>query len=285
MRRSKPVLALVAAALTTAAIAVAQLSAQSEPSGSGIPHDAVIVERARIPATVRDGRELVLWMMSPVTHDRDPRAGAYACPERTLGSYFSGPTRVSLLNTNTGRVLNTIKLVAPDAGQTDEFYVPYRILSGLYYPVPGVPEETEGKPSLLALRDLNGDGIAVETAFFEAEACMGLPTALIGYSPTQDEVVQYRAELEVTAFEPALDEGKIGRGKQLAKTKKETLDWIDYLFAEKPIEPGHWKYDIDYLGRGGSLDSYDVRYDPAHERFVGTLTQLCPPDNWQYRKP
>ena len=58
----------------------------------------------------------------------------------------------------------------------------------------------KGKPVLLKLRDLNGDGIATETAFFEAESCMGLPTTLIGFSVAQDKVIQYPAEIEETDF-------------------------------------------------------------------------------------
>jgi hypothetical protein len=111
----------------------------------------------------------------------------------------------------------------------DSFNIPYRILADLYYVVPGHKRGSEGKPALPALRDLNGDGLPLETAFFEAMVC------------------------------------------------SEILTWVDYLFSEKPIRPGYWRYQIDYTGRGGTLDSYDVYYDPAHEKFFGTLTSLVPP--------
>jgi len=269
--RASLALAVLSAAVTTAFPSFAQ----SGPSSS-IPDNAVVIERARVPATVHPNRELLLWMISPVKHDRGALAEeSYTCPEVTLGNYYSGPTRLSLLDTRSGRVINTIKLMSPMAEGVDEFNIPYRILSGLYYLVPGVPKKSEGKPALLKLRDLNGDGIAAETAFFEAEACMGLPTTLIGYSVAQDRVIQYRAEIEVTEFEQTFDGDRLGQGRRSGKPKVETQVWIDYLFSEKPVRPGHWKYKIDYRGRGGCDDSYDLRYNQARETFVGTLTELC----------
>jgi len=278
--RASLVLAVLIAAVTSAL----PLFAQSVPPGS-IPDEGVVIERARIPATVHPDRELLLWMISPVEHDRGALSeNPYMCPDRTLGSYYSGPTRLSLLDTRSGRVINTIKLMSPILGDVDEFNIPYRILSGLYYLVPGVPKGSEGKPALLDLRDLNGDGIAAETAFFEAEACMGLRTTLIGYSLAQDKVIQYRAEIELTDFEWKIEEDRLGQGRPMGKPRLETQVWTDYLFAEKPVQRGHWKYEIDYGGRGGCNGSYDLRYDPARETIVGTLTELCPPGHEAPRK-
>ena len=266
--RASLVLAVLSAAVTIAF----PLSAQPAPPSS-IPNNAVVIERARVPSTAHPNRELLLWMISPVKHDRGALSeNPYTCPEVTLGSYYSGQTRLSLLDTRSGRVINTIKLVSDSA---DEFTIPYRIISGQYYLVPGVRKESEGKPALLKLRDLNGDGIAAETAFFEAEACMRLPTTLIGYSVAQDKVIQYPAEIEVTDFELRTAGNRVGQRRRKGRPRVETQVWIDYLFSEKPIQPGHWKYKIDYSGRGGCEESYDLRYDPAREKFVGTLTKLC----------
>ena len=256
---------------------VSPLFAQSAPTVSGLPKDAFIVERAEIPETVHPDRELVLWMISPSKHERGPlsEAGPYTCPEFTLGSYFSGSTRLSLLDKGTGSVINTIKLATSQGG--DVFDVPYRIPSGHYYLVPGRRRDVEGKPALLTLRDLNGDGLALQTAFFEALGCMGLPTTLVGYSPKQDRVIQYQAELTVTTFRPK--EGRITfwQAERLGPPKVETLSWVDYLFDQKPVGPGHWKYEIDYSGRLGCLDDYDIRYDSHQEKFVGTRSSLCDP--------
>ena len=221
---------------------------------AGLPPGAAVVETQAIPPSVRPNRALILWMLRPAKHDRGPLAGSnpYTCPEYTRGSYYAGPTRVSLLDTAAKKILNSVP-IHDDA--EDTFDIPYRLEPGHYYAVPGKLTKGEGTPALLALRDLNGDGQALEAAFFDAQACMGLPTTLIGYSVKQDKVIQYPVEL------------KNARGKAASRA------WVDYLFWEKPAQAGYWKFDIDYRGRGGTLDSYEVRYDSAAEKFSGTLRQ------------
>jgi hypothetical protein len=106
------------------------------------------------------------------------------------------------------------------------------------------------------LKDYNGDGKALEFALFDALACMGLDTTLIGYSEKQDRVIQYPVSLEVI-------EG--------SKHSNRVTMWADYLFNTKPRRPGYWKYEIDYRGRAGSLDKWEVQYNAAKERFEGKL--------------
>ena len=158
-----------------------------------LPPGAVVIERA----PVRADRELVLWMVKPERFDRGPNTNdnPYTCPERTRGHHYIGPTRVSLVEPATKRVLNTV-LIHPY--EEDSFDVPYRIVPDYYYRVPGAKPGEEGTPKLLDLRDFNGDGLPLEAAFYEAQACMGLLTTLVGYSPKQDRVVQYAVELRVT---------------------------------------------------------------------------------------
>jgi len=109
------------------------------------------------------------------------------------------------------------------------------------------------------LRDYNGDGKAWEFALFDAEACMGLATTLIGYSEHQDKVIQYETHLIV----------KTSKGKRSATTET----WTDYLFSKTPNSPGFWKYEVDYRGRGGSLNKYEVHYDTRNERFWGKRSE------------
>lgn len=106
------------------------------------------------------------------------------------------------------------------------------------------------------LGDYNGDGKALEFAFFDADACMGLQTTLVGYSESQDKVVQYPIRLIVVE----------GNKRRIAISH-----WIDYLFSNPALRPGYWKYEIDYRGRGGTLDRYEIRYDKRRERFEGTV--------------
>ncbi len=133
---------------------------------------------------------------------------------------------------------------------------PYRIESGLYYHVAGVPKGKEGKPTIMWLKDYNGDGQAWEFALFDAVACMGLPTTLIGYREAQDRVIQYPVALTVIS------------GNQKSTR---TVLWVDYLFSKRPESPGFWKYAIDYRGRAGSLDTYEVRYLPQDGKFTGQI--------------
>ena len=182
------------------------------------------------------------------------------CPAQTRGSYYSGPTRVSLVNSTTNAIINTVKIEGDsiEGGDEGAFDVPYAIRKGYYYHVAArVRRTVEAKPTIMWLRDYNGDGKALEFALFDAPACMGLQTALIGYSEKHDRVIQYPVSVDVI-------EG--------TKHSHRNLLWADYLFNKGPLKPGYWKYEIDYSGRGGTLDTWEVRYNPAQERFEGKVT-------------
>jgi hypothetical protein len=153
-------------------------------------------------------------------------------------------------------IMNTVQISSDEDGGGD-FDLPYALRKGNYYRVEGpVREGVEARPTIHWLKDYDGDGKALEFALFEAEACMGLQTTLIGYSEKQDRVIQYPIRLEVT-------EG--------SKPSTRTTPWADYLFSKKPLRPGFWKYEIDYRGRAGSLDRWEVRYNAGRERFEGKL--------------
>jgi hypothetical protein len=243
----KPTLLLVCASLFASPAFGASEANKYELAGG-----AQIIETQ----PVTPNRSLVLWMVRPAEHPRDTPGEPYTCPEYTRGNYYSGATRVSLVDSQTHKVINTLKIMQEEA---DEFDVPYNIRSDYYYHVEGVPKGTEGKPTIIWLRDYNGDGKAWEFALFDAQACMGLSTALIGYSERQDKVVQYQTHLVLTD----------SKGKRSATTEL----WTDYLFSKKSTGPGSWKYEIDYRGRGGSLDKYEVHFDKQAERFEGKRVQ------------
>jgi len=241
-----------------------------------LPSGAVIIEEQSLESENHPDRALILWMVNPTNNPSDAQKDPeepYTCPDVTRGSCYSGPTRVSLLNTTTRTIINTIEIKNEhfeDAegleDEADSFDVPYSIRKGYYYHVEGdaqegmekgegpVLEGEEIKAHVMWLKDYNGDGKALEFALFDAAACMGLQTTLIGYSEWQDRVIQYPVYLVV--------ESDDGHSTKL-------LRWCDYLFSEKPISPGYWKYEIDYRGRGGSLDKYEIRYDAQNEMFEG----------------
>jgi hypothetical protein len=196
-------------------------------------------------------------MSSPTKHPRDlSPADPYTCPEETRGSYYSGRTRVSLVDAKSRSVINTVKIEQEYIKGEDTFDIPYQIHSGSYYHVKGVPKGQEGKPTIIQLKDYNGDGKALEFALFDALFCMGLQTTLIGYSERQDKVIQYPIRLEV-----------LNQGKRSIEVKH----WVDYLFSKKPKRPGYWEYEIDYRGRGGLLDKYKIHYNKQAERFEGRV--------------
>jgi len=195
-------------------------------------------------------------VLKPKRNPRDSPDEPYTCPDETRGSYYSGATRVSLVDMPARRIINTIRVRQEYAEGADEFDIPYQIRSGSYYHVEGVPEGREGKPTVMWLRDYNGDGKALEFALFDALACMGLQTTLIGYSERQDKVIQYPIRVVV---------------KEKGRRSVEVRRWTDYLFSEKPKGAGYWRYEIDYRGRGGLLDKYEIRYNRRAERFEGTV--------------
>jgi len=213
-----------------------------------LPAGAVELERARISPT----RGLILWMPSPTKNPRTDDDDIYTCPDQTRGHYYSGISRVTLYDPRSQRIINTIDIeVQNGPGEEKRIDLPYKIKRG-YYTVPVLDEKKEGKPVLMSLKDYNNDGLRHEFALFDAVACMGLETTLIGYSKKQDKVIQYPIEI---------------------KTPEKTYYgmWADYLFGHKPNKKGVWQYKIDYRGRGGTLDKYTFRYDRTKEKFFGTL--------------
>lgn len=167
---------------------------------------------------------------------------------------------MSLINTRAREIINTVE-IATDKDEQHGFDLPYAIRKGYYYRVPArVKTGVEAKPNLIWLRDYNGDGKPLEFVLFDAVACMGLETTLIGYSEKQDQVIQYPISLQII-------EG--------TKRLNTVALWADYLFSVKPVRPGHWKYEIDYRGRAGPLNKWEVRYNSAREQFEGKLTVIA----------
>lgn len=220
----------------------------------GLAPEAVIIE-TRIFNNGKREREMVLWMISPKRNPSNlARDESYTCPDYTRGSYYSGPTRVSLYDHLTNKLINTIEIKGSEDNDSND--IPYKIRTGYYYQVITKDRKLEKKPVIINLVDLNGDGKAEEFVLFDAVACMGLGTTLIGYSEKQDRVIQYPIELKT-------------KGRQLK------LMWGDYLFSQKPVKPGYWKFEINYQGRGGTLDKYEVHYNSTLEKFEGTLDSIA----------
>lgn len=222
-----------------------------------LPETAVVLEKVNVTPS----RSMVLWMDAPTKHPRIADDDEiYTCPDNTRGHYYSGVGRLSLVESSSGKLIQTLEIVGPDEGLD----LPYLIRRTGYYDVPALDKNEEGKPVIMKLRDYNGDGTAYEFALFDAVACMGLETSLLGYDPKSDRVLQYEVELTADG------------------TTDKTV-WVDYLFGNKPDKTGLIKYQIDYRGRGGSLEMYRVRYDRKRGIFVGHRTSIDEPI--ERRKP
>jgi len=148
------------------------------------PPGAAIMEERPLPAALHKDRAIILWMTRAMDNPRSDGDG-YTCPEFTRGSYRRGPTRISLVDTAAHRIINTITVSEGD------FDLPYRIESGLVYPVPGTPKGSEGKPQLITLQDVDGDGVAAEFGLYDATSCSGLDTYVYAYLQARDRIVQY----------------------------------------------------------------------------------------------
>jgi hypothetical protein len=189
---------------------------------------------------------MILWMENPSRVEMPP--GEYTCPDRTRGSHFTGPTRLSLVDLEHRQLINTIAFRAPGV-DADSFDIPYRIRP-IYYAVPGIVGNDEGKPTVLDLKDWNGDGHAAEFVIFDAEGCGGVSTAMLGYSFATDRAVQFPIEYL----------GDEGQRKQAA--------WIEEAFANGPVRPGHWSFSWN-PGHGAEQNvGVEVDWDTSRELFV-----------------
>lgn len=221
--------------------------------GFGCPTGpSLIIERQKL-AGIGKGRELVLWMCDAEKHDQDFDPEAYTCPDQTTGHFYRGRTRLSLVDTKDNHVINTTTVLSSWLNE-QTFDVPYKI-ARFFYRVDGpFNRYGEGKPRILWLKDYNGDGDALEFALFSADNCTMVETTLFGYSKLQDRVIQYPIHLVQ---------------REGSKTTERNSPWLDHLFVQSPISPGHWKWQYQY--HVGGLTHYEVKYNPAKEMFEGEI--------------
>jgi hypothetical protein len=217
-----------------------------------LPKSAVILEKANVTAT----RQIILWMPNPKKNPRSENDDFYACPDETRGSYYSGIAKISLVDIKTKKIINTLQI---EGFEDETLDLPYLIKDKGYYKVSELNKTNDGKPNLLNFNDYNNDGKLHEFILFDKVACIGLGTTLIGYSEMQDKVIQYQTELKIDG-----------------KTSNEF--WVDNFFGQKVNKQGVWKYEVDYRGRGGALEKYEIRYDKKREMFYGTRTSIFEDD-------
>jgi len=219
----------------------------------GFPEDVKVVEFREVPQSTHPNRALILWMTELEDFPRDEEPEPYTCPEDSRGWFYRGRTRVSLVDTLSDRIINTVEVKIPFiGGWRDEFDIPYRILPKFYRVDPPL-RAGEGKPVIMDLKDFNGDGKPLEFALFNATSCSSVETQLIGYSEHQDRVIQYPIHLQGDWYE--------GRDP--------TLLWLDSFLLHKPVRTGMWRYARHY--NSGATATFDIRYDAEAECFRGTV--------------
>src|SRR5262249_43981663 len=107
--------------LALAALAFSGRASRAAPAIAidrlGLPADARVLEAGVLPSRwVRD-RGLVLWMLKPEKGSlrREPD-DPYACPDQTRGIAYSGPLRVSLVDSRQQNVISTLLVEGPQGG-------------------------------------------------------------------------------------------------------------------------------------------------------------------------
>ena len=213
-----------------------------------------IIETQFVKSQSGEDRAIVLWMIDPEKIEK--KDDFYTCPETTKGSYYQGQTRISLVDLEKMKIINTIKIIS-SLSIKDEFYVPYQIRDGVGpYFVREKTEKNEGKPTIIKLKDYNEDGKVLEFAFFDSPACISPLMTIIGYSENKDEIIQYDFNLEEKAGDDVV-----------FKSRK----WLVKIFLSGSNKDGYWESKNDTCGRGGVIEKSKINYNQEKEIFEGEL--------------
>lgn len=210
--------------------------AADRPLETLLPSNAQILETKDISTIAGKPRTLVLWMTGAVkVHDRDEYCGT-----SVYGDYWRGNAKLSVIDSSAQHVVNTLGL-----GDVDlPFYV-----KGYYYHIDRPDQAHKGKPDILHLSDLTGEGRAAQFRIFEYEACGIAAARIYGYRPQTDRAVAYDVEV-----------------RERNHTHREQN--IDNVFDRDPVKPGYW--DITWKPGHGSDDTYHdiVHFDAKRQIFV-----------------
>ena len=246
------------------------------------PKHSKIIEYKKLEDYGVNDRAIVYWIF-------EPRVNIYCeddydCSSSMLGhGQYKGQIKFSLLDTKENILLNTVSLYNVDDVYFDDslkethrdvynyFELPFAspnkkselaLGSRIMYKVDGGNKNKEGLTEVLNFDDFNGDGKKLEFALYRTgdAGCMGTESALIGYSTLQDSLILY--PIKITYYEK-------NEQKQIVKTPN-TQYWLGYTFTMK-FKNYKLEYQIDYRGRGGCLEKYNLVFDDKEECFKGTV--------------
>jgi len=237
-----------------------QATQQLLPRGATIIESKDIVDR-----NVGHSRRLVLWMLDAekVFRKSDDDMGGY-CGDYIYGDNWHGRLRLSLVDVARPKLINTVQIRDQESSGNrseggDSFSIPFQVSNSYYY-VPHVNAKKEGKPEILHLRDLTGEGVLGQFVLFNYEACGIADTTVLGYSPSADAVVQYRIEMH--------DGPTVATGV-----------WAGNAFAEKPIRPGYWNFVFE-PGHGSDSNYHEeVSFDSERQLFVHKTEAIPIPES------
>ncbi len=230
----------------------------AKPLESLLPAGAKIIEKVDLAAVPGKHRSFVLWMLSPSDVSRGQN-----CAASVYGDFWSGPTRLSLIDPTVPSLINTVNITS-DAD--DRFSIPYWVADrGAYY-VPHPTDrrtdaagntEADGSPQILRLKDFTGSGIAAESSLFAYQACGIVSSGVFGYQQSPTKVVKYPIEVH--------DAG--GTHMQ---------EWVAKVFSIDPVRPGHWNFTWA-MGHGSDAKLHEeVSFDPSRQMFVESETSIEP---------
>ena len=216
-----------------------------------LPGDARIIETATVPVRTAKVRLLVLWMQAPrrVTSEWDSAA------DFVYGDHWLGPTFLSLADPSAPRLINTVTIRGNQESPDDNgaFAIPFFTYSGFYY-VPHADKDRKGKPLLMRLQDMTGEGVAGQFVLYDHVASGIAAGSVVGYSFRSDRAVQYAVERTQNRFDPVV---------QL---------WAVQVFDRKPERAGYWKFTWE-VGHGEwEWIDEEVHFDAARQLFVEKVT-------------
>jgi hypothetical protein len=216
-----------------------------------LPSDARIIEAANVPLHAAKARVLVLWMSAP----KPVNSTWDSAPDNLYGDHWYGPTFLSLIDPSSAKLISTVRIRAnnepPD--ERRDFAVPFFTYDGFYH-VPHPNKDRKGKPLLLRLRDLTGEGVAGQFVLFDHVVSGIAAGSVLGYSARSDTAVQYPVERTQNTFNPVIDL------------------WAIQVFDREPTRAGYWNFTWE--AGHGEWDWIDeeVHFDAARQLFVQKVT-------------
>jgi len=204
-----------------------------------LPPGASIIERVDISAIAGVPRTLVLW----TPDGKQEVSGAWWCGTEVYGNWlWRGAFRVSLVDPRRMRIVNTVELEP----YLNAVPVSFPRRSHSFYPTSGLGPGWGSKARILKLKDLTGNGVKSDFAFFSYESCGNALSTSLGYDKQTDRVIRYA--IEASGEEPHF--------------------WVSQVFGHKPVKPGVWDFVWDPGHGAEHMTRLRLRFDKVRRVFV-----------------